>query len=64
MNHEIKCPSCGKIFTIDESSYAEIQNQVRNNEFNRELEARLNAAEESKAKDIEILKQKVIRKGR
>ena len=59
MNREIKCPSCGKIFTIDESSYAEIQNQVRNNEFNRELEARLHAAEESKAKDIEILKQKV-----
>ena len=59
MNREIKCPSCGKIFTIDESSYAEIQNQVRNNEFNRELEARLHAVEESKAKDIEILKQKV-----
>lgn len=59
MDHEIKCPNCGKVFTIDESSYAEIQNQVRNNEFNRELEARLHAAEESKAKDMEILKQKV-----
>lgn len=59
MDHEIKCPNCGKVFTIDESSYAEIQNQVRNNEFNRELEARLHTAEESKAKDIEILKQKV-----
>lgn len=47
MKHEIKCPNCEKIFTIDEASYAEIQNQVRNSEFNSELEARVHAIQEA-----------------
>ena len=47
MKHEIKCPNCEKIFTIDEASYAEIQNQVRNSEFNSEVEARLHAIQEA-----------------
>ena len=34
---EIECPNCKKIFKIDETSYAEIQKQVRNSEFNSEL---------------------------
>ncbi len=38
--HEIKCPNCGKVFTVDESGYAAILSQVRNEEFNKELEAR------------------------
>ena len=60
MKREIKCPNCGKMFVIDESSYAEIQNQVRNNEFNAEVEARLHAVKESSAKDIEIAKREVV----
>ena len=52
MQHEIKCPNCGKVFTIDEASYAEIQNQVRNNEFNRELEARVHALQEVNEKNV------------
>ena len=52
MQHEIKCPNCGKVFTIDEASYAEIQNQVRNNEFNRELEARIHALQEVNEKNV------------
>ena len=59
MSHEIKCPNCGKSFAIDESDYAEIQNQVRNSEFIAELEARLHAMDELRTKDSEILKQKV-----
>ena len=59
MSHEIKCPNCGKSFAIDESDYAEIQNQVRNSEFSAELEARLHAMDELRTKDSEILKQKV-----
>ncbi|MBR2831234.1 DUF2130 domain-containing protein [Candidatus Saccharibacteria bacterium] len=57
MHHEIKCPNCGKTFTIDEASYAEIQAQVRNTEFNRELESRLHLAAESNAKEIELTKK-------
>ena len=37
---EIKCPNCGKVFTIDESSYAAIEKQVRDKTFDRELERR------------------------
>ena len=39
--HEIKCPNCGKTFTLDEAGYAAIQKQVRDDEFNRDLSERL-----------------------
>ena len=35
---EIKCPKCGEVFQIDEAGYAEIVKQVRNREFNDELQ--------------------------
>ena len=35
--HEIKCPRCGEVFTVDESGYAAIVGQVRDEEFHREL---------------------------
>lgn len=35
---EVICPNCKKAFTIDESSYAAIVKQVRDEEFSRELE--------------------------
>lgn len=37
---EIKCPKCGEIFQIDESGYAEILKNVRNDEFSKELNER------------------------
>ena len=37
---EIKCPHCGKVFQVDESGYAGIVQQVRDNEFHKELERR------------------------
>ena len=36
--NEIKCPHCGKVFTVDEESYSNIQQQIRNNEFEKELQ--------------------------
>ena len=56
MQHEIKCPNCGKVFTIDEASYAEIQNQVRNKEFSNELEARLHDMERANVQAVENAK--------
>ena len=38
---EIKCPHCGKIFTVNESEYALLLSQVRNAEFNNEVEQRV-----------------------
>lgn len=38
---EIKCPKCGTTFKVDDSSYADILNQVRGAEFESELHKRL-----------------------
>ena len=54
MSNEIKCPHCGKAFTVDESGYAAILNQVRDQEFQRELADRERLLDESRAKEIEL----------
>ena len=38
---ELKCPKCGSMFTVDEADYASILNQVKNQEFEAELNRRL-----------------------
>ncbi len=38
---ELKCPKCGSVFTVDEADYASIVSQVKNAEFNKELNQRL-----------------------
>ena len=42
---ELKCPKCGNVFTVDESDYADIVNQVKNAEFEYELNRRMKEAE-------------------
>lgn len=37
---EIKCPKCGEVFAVDESGYAQIIQQVRYKEFDKELKQR------------------------
>ena len=34
---ELKCPNCGKTFTVSEEDYASIANQVKNEEFQAEI---------------------------
>lgn len=60
--HEIVCPHCNKAFKIDEAGYADILSQVKNQEFERELEERLHFAEEASKKDIELAKERVSKK--
>ena len=38
--NEIKCPHCTKTFNLDDAGYAEILKQVKNHEFEIELEKR------------------------
>ncbi len=38
--NEIKCPNCGKLFKISESDYLSILKQVKDNEFEKELNER------------------------
>ena len=56
---EIKCPSCGETFRIDPSSFEEILLQIKDEEFNKQIEERLKIAEEDKNKGIEIAKQEL-----
>ena len=54
---DIKCPSCGKTFRIDPSSFDELLNQIKNEEFAKQVNERLRLAEVEKLKEIEILRK-------
>jgi len=56
---DIKCPSCGKTFRIDPSSFEEILLQIKDEEFNRQIKERLLLAEEDNKKALEILKREL-----
>ena len=51
---QIKCPHCGEVFQVDESGYAQIVQQVRDREFQRELERREQALRQQKENDLTI----------
>ena len=53
---EIKCPKCGEIFKVDESGYAAIVKQVRDEEFSKELESRQIQFESEKDNAVAIAK--------
>ena len=53
---EIKCPSCGKNFKIDPSNFDQLLTQIKNEEFNKQIEERLNLAKKEKNKEIELIK--------
>ena len=44
--YEIRCPNCGQVFQVEKAAYAEIVEQVRNEQFSVDLEARVNAVRE------------------
>ncbi|MBD5484173.1 MAG: DUF2130 domain-containing protein [Lachnospiraceae bacterium] len=51
---EIKCPNCGEVFVVDESGYAQIVQQVRDQEFERELEQRRKDLSEAKESELKL----------
>ena len=51
---EIKCPKCGEVFQIDEAGYAEIVKQVRNQEFNAELQRQKQTMDNEKKMAVEL----------
>lgn len=53
---EIKCPKCGEVFKVDESGYAAIVKQVRDDEFSKELESRQIQFESEKKNAVELAK--------
>ncbi len=56
---EIKCPKCGEIFQVEESSYAAIVKQVRDKEFSKEIKNRETQFENEKQNAIQLAKLEV-----
>ena len=55
---ELKCPNCGKFFQIDESGYDQIIKQVRDSEFEKELDVRQKEMAGKQQADLELLRAK------
>lgn len=51
---EIKCPHCGKVFTVDPSDYNSVINQIRDHEFDKEVEKRVNEVSNHLKKQYEL----------
>ena len=52
--NEIKCPNCGQVFQIDETSYESILRQVRDDEFNKQINAREKQYKDEKENEIKL----------
>jgi hypothetical protein len=52
--NEIICPNCKKAFKIDEAGFADILKQVRDHQFEEELEKRLKLAENEKENAVKL----------
>ncbi len=57
--NEISCPHCHKAFKVDEAGYADLIKQVRDKEFDAQLNERLELAEKEKLSAVELAKEKV-----
>lgn len=57
--NEIKCPSCGKVFQIDEKDYESIVKQIRNHEFEEEIQRREKEFTKEKNSELEKLENKL-----
>ena len=55
---EIKCPKCGEVFTVDESGYAAIVAQVRDNEFHKAIHEHLEHIEKEKQSELKLVESK------
>ena len=51
---EIKCPKCGEVFQVDETGYAQIVQQVRDREFEKEMERRERELEEKRQNELKL----------
>ena len=57
--NEIKCPECGSTIKIDEDNYSNIIKQVRDQEFEDELNKRLEFFEMDKQKSVDLAIQNI-----
>ncbi len=51
---EIKCPNCGQVFQVDETGYAQIVQQVRDSEFEKEIARREKELAEKRENELRM----------
>ncbi|MBA3047581.1 DUF2130 domain-containing protein [Patescibacteria group bacterium] len=52
--NDIKCPHCGKVFKVDEAEFADILKQVRDHQFEKELQEHLDMATKDKENAVKL----------
>ena len=57
--NEVTCPNCKTAFEIDETRFADIVRQIRDSEFEAELQNRLKDAERVKATEIKLAQAEI-----
>jgi len=57
--NNIVCPKCRETFKVDEASFADILKQVRDRQFNEELQSRMEMAEKDKESALKLAEAKL-----
>ncbi len=55
----LTCPKCGTVFEVDQTHYADLLQQVKTAEFERELERRLKQLESTQKAEAEVMRLKL-----
>ncbi|WP_274475392.1 DUF2130 domain-containing protein [Mangrovimonas aestuarii] len=58
-NTKVKCPNCKEVFKVDDSVYNDIVKQVRDQQFQTEINSRLEVAEKEKQSAVELTESKI-----
>ncbi len=55
---ELKCPHCGQAFTVDDTEFASIVKQVRDAEFEKDLNSRVSELEKHLNSEHQLMMEK------
>ncbi|WP_027137227.1 DUF2130 domain-containing protein [Gaetbulibacter saemankumensis] len=58
-NSEVKCPNCKEVFKVDDAVYTNIIKQVRDQQFDEELQSRLDAANREKEAALKLVEANI-----
>lgn len=59
MSHDLTCPHCHKVFSVDESEYANLLNQISKQAIAEEVQEKLAAAEHEKQNAVQLAETKL-----
>lgn len=58
-NHDLICPHCHKVFSVDESEYASLLNQISKHEIEQAVHEKLAIAEREKSSAVQLAESKI-----